>query len=346
VTTTAVRPGHGTLRVSLDSKSIWLSNHLPFVVRDARDVVVARGTVGQAVPTELEEGYYTVATIRPAGEPYRKVVHVLPDQTLELVVKDAHQPPKAPPDASLDGGQQLVQESVLVGMELCTATEVDTGWVFYPAGDLTGIPTATFQLGAGDAWVVSLPLNPRGDDVDRRVCWVSIEDAGTSSARPVTSFPRGRRVSRMIDGILRNHQVLSTEVLAEASELLMYKYADPSAAALGGLTLHRYGRLQERQPWVENLARDFSWIADGQVLLAALLMRAEGADQARGLDLLLAGTAYRPLYTDGLSLASELLRRWPGDQRRAERLERLDHLATYAGTADWGSVVLTTRRRG
>ena len=64
------------------------------------------------------------------------------------------------------------------------------------------------------------------------------------------------------------------------------------AVALGGLTLHRYGRLRERQDWIENLARDFAWIPDGRILLAALLMndrecfaRADfGAAAARALE--------------------------------------------------------------
>ncbi len=60
-----------------------------------------------------------------------------------------------------------------------------------------------------------------------------------------------------------------------AARLLLTKYSDPVAAALGGLILYRLGRLAERQEWVENLSRDFGWLRDGQILCAAFLSRDE-----------------------------------------------------------------------
>ena len=78
-----------------------------------------------------------------------------------------------------------------------------------------------------------------------------------------------------------------TELLDTAAGLLLTKYSDPVAAALGGLTLHRFGRLQERQSWVENLSRDFGWLRDGRILCAALLQKDEdAAERDRGLNLL------------------------------------------------------------
>jgi len=123
------------------------------------------------------------------------------------------------------------------------------------------------------------------------------------------------------------------------------KYSDPASAALGGLTLHRYGRLRERQDWIENLARDFAWIPDGRILLAALLMNdRDDHDRARGLGLLVDATESRPLYTDGMALATDLLRRWPDPDRKDERAERLERLAAYACVTDWDSVPLVTGR--
>jgi hypothetical protein len=107
--------------------------------------------------------------------------------------------------------------------------------------------------------------------------------------------------------------------------------------------LHRFGRLHEKQDWVENLSRDFDWLPDGRILCAALLQRDDDASERdRGLDLLLNATERRPLYTDGLSLGLELLRRWPGEERSAERRERLERLAEYSAAADWESIALTT----
>jgi hypothetical protein len=146
--------------------------------------------------------------------------------------------------------------------------------------------------------------------------------------------------------MLRHHEVMAGgELLDQAAELLLGKYLDPAAATLGGLTLHRFGRLRERQGWIENLARDFAWIPDGRTLLAALLMYdADEREQARGLDLLVGAAEARPLYTDGLALATDLLRRWPGEHRSDERAERLERLAAYACVTDWDSVPLVTGR--
>ena len=58
-------------------------------------------------------------------------------------------------------------------------------------------------------------------------------------------FSKHRRVSRMLDGVLRHHTVAAAGLLDEAAGLLLYKYDDPPAAALGGLTLFRFGRLRQ-----------------------------------------------------------------------------------------------------
>lgn len=117
---------------------------------------------------------------------------------------------------------------------------------------------------------------------------------------------------------------------------------DPPGAALGGYILHQAGQLQEKQGWVENLARDFQWLPDGRILLAALLRRdSSSAEQNRGLGLLLSATENRPLFTDGLSLGMELLRRWPDEASRGQRFERLDYLAGLSAGTDWGAFNLT-----
>jgi hypothetical protein len=131
--------------------------------------------------------------------------------------------------------------------------------------------------------------------------------------------------------------------MREAADLLFHKYRDPPAAALGALTLHRLGHLEDRRQWIQNLAHGFTWLPDGSLLLAALLKDdPDQGERRRGLDVLLDATGRRPLYTDGLSLALELLRRWPATEGKEERYQRIDELASYAATAMWDALTLTT----
>lgn len=370
MTRPAAHVRRGQLRVSVHSESSWLSQHLPFVVRDARNAFVTDGTVGEIA--ELDEGYYTVEVITPSGAPHREVVHVAADETSPLAIgvdsdtapgvglvgSTVPMPPmpQAEPPFMAEAGPSFTAEAEpraadggrparLAGVRFCTATEDNGGWTFSPDIGLRDLPTASFLLDDDPhAWVISLPLNPAGTESDLRECHVRIERPDTGPAHPVASFSRRRRVSRMLDGVLLHHEVASATLLDQAAELLLSKYSDPPSAALGGLTLHRFGRLEERQDWVENLARDFSWLPDGQILCAALLMKDENpSERERGLNLLFSATVSRPLYTDGLSLASELLRRWPGEKWAEKREERLARLADYACTADWNAVMLTTQ---
>jgi hypothetical protein len=216
----------------------------------------------------------------------------------------------------------------------------DGGWTFLPAKDFDSVPTAMFDV-AGRAVNVSLPLNPTAREPSLAGCRVVVVTTGAGPRLRVT-FADGRRVSRMVDGLLRNNAVASgLGVLDAATELLLHKYSDPPGAALGGLTLHRMGRLPERRPWVENLARDFPWLPDGRVLCAALLLRDPAkAEQQRGLSMLMGATRKRPLYTDGMSLAMELLRHWPDPRSEHLRRKNLSALAEYSAYADWNSVPL------
>ena len=50
----------------------------------------------------------------------------------------------------------------------------------------------------------------------------------------------------------------------------------------------------------------------------------------------------RPLYTDGLSLASDLLRRWPDTESSEARVQRLSFLSDFSCAARWDDVMLTT----
>jgi hypothetical protein len=128
-----------------------------------------------------------------------------------------------------------------------------------------------------------------------------------------------------------------------AADLLLHKYSDPAGATLGALALHSMGRLGERDSWVQNLADDFPWIPDGQIVHAALLANSPDAQvRLDGLLKLLHSCQRRPMYTDGLSLGMELLRHWPDGAMEDERRTCLRGLADLAAYADWHSLNLTT----
>jgi hypothetical protein len=331
---------NGLLRVLVDDNSAWLSSNLPFVVRDASLTVVARGKAGEPA-LSLPVGLYSVEAVTPRGRAMQELVRVDPDAEADVVVTDESGSDRYDDEAA---GMRGAAEAELAETSGCQLLVEDaSGWTFGPDQVLTAVPTATFRVGERE-WTASLPLNPQGRNDDEATCRVELDVSG-GQTRLGVRFTSQRRVGRALDGLLRHNEVMvGGELLDEAAELLLGKYLDPAAATLGGLTLHRFGRLRERQRWVDNLARDFPWIPDGRILSAALLMNSTGSDEQAGLDLLLAAAEARPLYTDGLALATDLLRRWPGTDRAAERTKRLEHLAAYSCVTDWDSVPLVTGR--
>jgi hypothetical protein len=348
------------LDVTVDTDSNFLRTHTPYIVRDARLAVVHEGTTGGA-PVELPPGLYSVEMLAPSGAAVTSVVELEPGKTAnvatppELVVEpviaqapEANIPP-LPPNPPMAAGdddiaQQLpdVEVGQLIATKLCTPEPLaEASWQFLPDGALNEVPTAVFSLGARRI-EMSLPLNPLGGSPELSGCRVSaVQEAGRRRLR--MSFASGRRLCVAMDGLLRhNTESAAADLFDGASDLLLGKYSDPPGAALGGLTLHRLGRLPERRHWIDNLANDFEWLPDGKILHAALLMKEpEPADRRRGLDKLLSATAMRPLYTDGLSLALELLRRWPDDDGIEVRTERLNRLAPLSAYAEWDSINLS-----
>jgi hypothetical protein len=327
-------PASGELRVAMDIGSDFLSNNLPFVVRDASLAVVHRGTCGSSAT--LPEGLYSVAVLDVEGERAVQLAQVKGDETTTVSFTDPVRPSTVEPQA-LSGPASLLSTTG------CTVSLVDAGgWEFVPALPLTAVPWAEFSI--DDRVVeVSLPLNPNGA-YPLTSCRINVD---TSGSRPVLrmAFAPGRLVTRLVDGLVRHSaQALGREILDQATSLLLTKYADPAGAALGGLTLHRMGTLSKRRDWVENLVRDFPWLTDARVLLAALLRDGSPDERERGFELLI--TPHRPMYTDGLSLAVDLLRRWPKTAREPERDEALDRLADLSAYADPGSVNLCVQSSG
>lgn len=339
----------GRIDIRVEDDSMFLSDNLPFVVRNAWHTVVASGTTHQGVSDPLPVGLYSVEVMTPRGVERTQIVQVTPEQPARLVVTEdgvhvdgSPMPPIFTTEPS-EAADEIQPAATLLDMRHCElAAQDEKGWVFLPDSPLTDVPVARFAL--DDAlWDVSLPLNPNGREPVLRQCRVRVERTAATPRLEIALGDR-RRVFRMLLGMLHENGVaIGKELLDTAASALLWKYSDPVAAALGGLTLHRFGRLHEKQDWVENLSRDFDWLPDGWILCAALLQRDDDeSERDRGLALLLNATERRPIYTDGLSLGLELLRRWPGEERSAERRERLDRLAEYSAVADWESIALTT----
>lgn len=232
----------------------------------------------------------------------------------------------------------------LLEVERCEVRGDVDGWMFLPHTPLDAVPTARFSVG-NEEWFLSLPLNPASADPALESCRLDEVETG-HGPRLQLSFSPQRRVSAFVEGMRRSKNVeMAQNTLAETTQLLLSKYEDPAGATLACLALQRLGVLGERRGWVENLARDFAWIPDTQVLLASVLVAAQH-DLPRALELLLAASSQRPLYTDGLSLALDLLRHWQGDDPAASRAEdrktALGHLGDLAAWADWDCSNLTT----
>lgn len=343
-------PGpNGWLHVEIGARSRFLKRNLPIVVRDARGAVVLRLTSGAT--ESLPAGLYSVTAVTPNGDDAVKHVHITEAQTTSVtfdapetfVASIVHDESLSELDrfkwlTVSEPAWRFVRMESADGCEL--ADQETAKWVFVPVNHPHSVPSAIFRID-GRRVRMSLPLNPSGV-YPLNSCQVSVVTAGYRTGLRM-SFPPERRVTRLVDGLVRHGEITAgAGALRQASELLSMKYSDPTGAVLGGLTLDRIGQLHTRSAWIENLARDFPWLPDGQVLLASLLRHAPSLkEQQRGLRLLLAAASELPLYTDGLSLLMELLRRWPDEATRDQRYDMLDKLADHSAYADWDSVNLS-----
>lgn len=352
----------GTLDVSFKSSSVFLGDNLPVEVRDAASRLVTRST--GRFRQQLDAGLYVVEATVPGGMRLSEVVQVKAGEET-LVVLQTRKPGRAAGQGATEAGEPerdeerdeereegearnlVAAEDDLPAIELldqvdCTLLEgAGSRWVFDAVPAPSGTPTARFRAG-GTVITVSIPAYPSAK-AEERPCTVTFRRVG-GRVRADVGFARQRRVAWTLEGLVKSGDSVSTaELFRNADHVLFEKYRDPIAAALGGLTLHRLGRLRERPWWVENLARDFSWIPDGRVLLAALLER-ERDERARmrGLDALVGSAVLRPVFADGRALALKLLRSWPDDDRGDARRQALRAIAAEPGSVDWDAMAFTT----
>lgn len=335
----------GTLKVTFEGPSYFLGQNLPVEIRDAGNHLVERvkGPVDKSLPV----GLYVVEATLPGGKVHSEVVEVVADVATTVVLDrdlgdDVEAAVPAGGPSLISSGPDNEPPAVLLDYRACVPRDQrGAKWTFEPEGEPTQAPWASFAI-AGTTVTASLPLNPAGEP-EKTGCSVRFVRRGDRT-RVDVGFVAKRRVASTLEGLVKSGDVRSTAALfSNAEDVLFAKYRDPSAAALGALTLHRIGRLGERTDWVENLARDFRWVADGRIVLAALLAnRTEEAERSRGLKELLAVAPVRPLFGDGLALLMQLLRSWPDESSSDERRAALAALPVDPSTVDWDAMTLTT----
>ncbi len=129
-----------------------------------------------------------------------------------------------------------------------------------------------------------------------------------------------------------------TEWIAESEELLLYKKADPYAAAVGAYLLLRLKRFANLRDWPKNLADRFEFLPDGCVIWAWQLIQQRSADTAQIRNYLIKATERGlPVYAEGLRLLIEGLRLLGKDTATA-----LAGLTDRAGVVVWDSPLTTT----
>jgi hypothetical protein len=212
-----------------------------------------------------------------------------------------------------------------------------TLWIFECTGSLTAVAVATLQVGDRRT-EISLPTSPPMGGPN--LCAVRIDET-PGGARATAWISPERTVANALQNMFASGHLSSAASMAdEATELLRGKYEDPTGATLAALILRKVGRLARLEGWMDNLARDFAWIPDGKVMLAALLLDRR-ADPDRALSLVLEAAKQRMLYTESYSILLDLLRRWPREADRSARAGALAGLAAHSPYIDWNSSCLS-----
>lgn len=341
----------GELTVRLSSQSMFLTDVLPIEVRDERHQLVHTARSGETVA--LREGLYSVTAVLESGVRETKHARVTPDSSQKVVFDSGGSvrgidEPVVGFRRDLGSGGTREFEIVETGVSVVRRSR---GLQAKPLDDRTLV---TFKA-PGDlpAWVVveegelrAWVALPVGDgELANRVA--VLEALGPPRRRRVgVALAPDRRVARALQQMMESGKIgPGLDLARAATDLLASKYQDPIGAAYGALLLHRFGALGDRASWLENLARDFAWLPDGRILLAAIWSRSESpAVRKRGLAMLLDATARPPtVFAEAFSLGLSLLRRWPDEAGQRDRAERLAKLSRLIAHFDFSATFSTAR---
>jgi hypothetical protein len=338
----------GQLSVEIASESYLLRSNLPIEVRDARNRVVGQGQGSMTV--RVRPGIYRIRATLPDGDRADELVEVRgpegfhrrfgSDTGPRPVIEDTPAGRRSPMSyLDTSPGDAPLEPVSLMEMKRAHVRDLDGAWLFQPQSPLSDAPYAVFLIGATRV-TASLPINPFGDFPLDACIVVPVDDG--RAPRLEVRFVRQRLVAANLEGqLLSGAYAAPSSFLDAAVELLYDKYQDPTAAALGGLTLHRLGRLRERVSWIANLARDFRWLADGRILEIALHAQDEDAhERARWLEQLLEVAKMRPMFADGYALLLDMLRRWPDGSGVDVRAGALAEVTSRIVGVDWSATAL------
>ena len=203
--------------------------------------------------------------------------------------------------------------------------------------ELSEVPSVKVRL-AGKVVEISLPCSFQ--EPPSNLCTLNLEEVDDKPIAIASVAPQRTVASAIQNMMIHGHIFKAQHLVEDANELLLYKYQDSVAAALGGIVLSKFNMLRQRISWVKNLAGSFSWLPDGKVLLATLY--AESSEElGKARTLAIEASKQRFLYTETYSLLLRLLRHWP-DREQDEALQgAFEKVAGMSAYVDWSSVYFT-----
>jgi len=356
--------GLGKLRIEVDSDSVFFGHSVPIEIRDSRMRLVEHAASEREF--KLPIGLYQVSAILEDGQEHTELVKISQGDTTTTRIGPFEQEPlaskvlterptgshryKAPrftqrvetiDETEMEPAAEGIEVQLLDVQGAKMVRDTRTLWIFECEDAVDSVPAATVKVG-DTTTVVSLPTSPGGGPTPN-LCAVRVEKT-TTGVRATSWISPERTVANALQNMLASGRLPHAAQMAdEATELLRDKYSDPTGATLGALILHKVGRLNRLQSWVENLVNDFGWIPDAKILLAVMLFD-DRSDLAGALELATQASQQRILYAECYSILLDLLRRWPEEYEWELRVPSLMALTEQSSYVDWESICLTVRR--
>ena len=352
-------PQEGTLDIRLDVASFLLETNLTVEIQDANLRLVKR--LANPRKAKVPAGLYRVSAVLTDGRRHSQNVILAGGETAVVQLRaqptehvdgppvdEAHKVPATSRKQFMTRSESIPERGEERDVRLVEAEHVELWrtsgwkWLFIPKVEPERVPTATFEY-RERRWTVSLPVNPCGYGKEAACAVRTFPTKGALEVR--AWFTPERTVSSTLQHMLATHRLMSAaDVARKATRLLCGKYKDPTGAALGAVVLHKMDALGEYEGWLKNLADDFAWLPDGRVLLASFRARKE-ATRDDALEMLLQQSGKQMMFTECLSMAVDLLRRWPGGARKGDRAAARRALGQITTRTDWEATTVTFEHR-
>lgn len=362
------RPTMGKVLVRVESDSWFLRDQIPVEVRDSQLTLTDR--VFNRHEVDLPEGVYRFSAVLEDGIEHFAYQTVEVGRKSEVVLRAKNSKSEDKRDVARSRRFVKARENLrpsragigrsfnpdhnesvqLLKLEGAAPSEdSEYGWAFSGALPSTrstralSVPSIRLRI-LKTTYTISLPVTPVAVPTPN-TCFIHFEEPAPRATRVSTWFSRERIVASALQRMYMRGELsyASAIMTRNAAELLRKKYTDPPAAALGALVLNKVGRAHEFESWLINLARDFDWLPDGKILLAALWAQRK-EDSRRALRLAREACDQTPLFTESFSLLLHLMRQW-ADKKSPSRasVEGLSLLTPKASRVDWNSFMFTLR---